>query len=224
VEEPIPNQTERIREREFYKAKYKKEFSTEKKPKGLLPFLNTNFGLFLLSTVFIGCFSWGFNAWTNHVRDDREAQKSRQKLGLELMNRLQYIEEMKTTFPYDERRTIETALYGFNAQANVNPSWIRHYGAVFPEYEQRSLVSLVWELETLSDSKKRQQLKAAREPIEKIRTYLSRLVYAKEAAPNKNPEGVVETFSLSQQDRELFDKEVLAPLAFVRDASFFEKE
>jgi hypothetical protein len=223
MEEPILRQTKRIRIREFYRAKYRKKFATEDKPKGVIPFLNTSFGLFLLSTVFIGCFSWGFNAWTNHVRESAEAKKSRQKLSLELRNRLQYIEEMETTFPYDERRTIETALYGFDAHANVNPSWIRHYGAVFPEYEQRSLISIVWELETLSDSKKRDELRAARQPIEKIRTYLSKLEYAKDLAPNKNPEGVLETFSLSKQDRESFEKEVLVPLAFAKDAAFFEK-
>jgi hypothetical protein len=223
MEQPILSETERIRTKEFYRAKYRTEFATEEKPKGLLSFFNTNFGLFLLSTVFIGCFSWGFNAWTTHVRDGAEVQKTRQKLGLELMNRLQCMEEMETTFPYDERKTIETALYGFDAHANVNPSWIRHYGAVFPEYEQRSLISIVWELETLSDSKKREQLKSARQPIEKIKSYFPRLVYAKEPAPDKNPMGVVETFSLSKQDRESFEREVLAPLAFARDSTYFEK-
>lgn len=223
MQKQILDETESIRTREYYRAKYKKEFSTETKPTGLLAFLNTNFGLFLLSTVFIGCFSYGFNAWVNHVRDTAEAQKTRQKLGLELMNRLQYIDELDTSFPYDERRTIETALYGFDAQANVNPSWIRHYGAVFPEYQQRSLISVVWELESLSGPEKRKQLKQARAAVEKIRTYLDRLVYSKEAAPNKNPEGVIETFSLSKQDRDSFDKEVLAPFAFAKDSSYFEK-
>jgi|HubBroStandDraft_6_1064221.scaffolds.fasta_scaffold576211_1 hypothetical protein len=127
---PIADETESIRTKEFYRAKYRKEFSGEQKPRGFLAFLNTSFGLFLLSTVFIGCFSWGFNAWVNHIRNAAEAQKNRQKLGLEFMNRLQYIDELKTSFPFDERRTIETALYGFDHQANVNPSWIRHYGAV----------------------------------------------------------------------------------------------
>ncbi|HKQ87384.1 MAG TPA: hypothetical protein VJS43_11525, partial [Candidatus Acidoferrales bacterium] len=178
MQKPMSDETERIRTTEYYKAKYRKEFSAETKPTGLLAFFNTTFGLFLLSTVFIGCFSYGFNAWVNHVRDRAEAQKTRQKLGLELMNRLQYIDELDTTFPYDERRTIETALYGFDAQANVNPSWIRHYGAVFPEYQQRSFISVIWELESLSGPEKRQQLKQARVAVEKIRAYLDRLVYS----------------------------------------------
>jgi hypothetical protein len=223
MDHPHTDETERIRKKEFYRAKYRKEFSGEEKLNGFIAFLNTNFGLFLLSTVFIGCFTWGFNAWTSHVRSVADAQKNRQKLGLELMNRLQYIDELKTKFPYDERRTIETALYGLDPQANVNPSWIRHYGAVFPEYEQRSLISIVWELETLSNLEKRQQLKEAREPIEQIKTYLQKLVYAKESTPGKDPKSVLETFSLSNEDRESFEKNVLAPLAFVRDSAYFEK-
>ena len=156
MHKPGMDETERIRTKEYFRAKFRKEFSAEEKQKGFLAFVNTNFGLFLLSTVFIGCFSWGFNAWVNHVHDSAEAQKNRQKLGLELMNRLQYIDELETTIAYDERRTIETALYGFDPHANVNPSWIRHYGAVFPEYEQRSLISVVWELESLSKFRKTQ--------------------------------------------------------------------
>jgi hypothetical protein len=223
MEEPILNQAERIRTKELYRAKYRKEFATEDKPKGIVPFLNTNFGLFLLSTIFIGCFSWTFNEWSTHIRETAEKQKNRQKLGLELMNRLQTIEEMETTFSFDERRTIETAFYGFDNHANVNPSWVRHYAAVFPEYEQRSLISVVWELETLSDSKKREQLKAARVPIGKINNYFPKLVYKKESTPDQNPQGFLETFSLTKADRESFEKEVLSPLSFVRDSKYFEK-
>jgi hypothetical protein len=35
VKEPILNQAEQIRTKEFYRAKYRKEFATEDKPKGI---------------------------------------------------------------------------------------------------------------------------------------------------------------------------------------------
>src|SRR5208282_1199910 len=164
---------EKIRAEEVYRVKVRGrlESRTPKQSK-LLAFLNTNFGLFLLSTVFISSFSWGFNAWLNHQRDLKEAQKSRQKLGLEMMNRLKYLDELQRPFPYNERHAIETAINGFNAHANVNPSWIPHYSSVFPEYQERSLMSLVWQLETLSTGSAREKLKSVHRPIETAGQYL----------------------------------------------------
>jgi hypothetical protein len=79
--------------------------STSKKT---LAFLNTNFGIFLLSTVFISSFTWVFNTWTTHTRHAEETKKTRQKLGLEMMNRLRYLDELQDPFLYDERHAIET--------------------------------------------------------------------------------------------------------------------
>jgi hypothetical protein len=214
---------EKIRAEEVYRAKVRGrlESRTPKQSK-ILAFLNTNFGLFLLSTVFISSFSWGFNAWLTHERELKEAKKDQQKLGLEIMNRLRYLDELRKPFAYNERHAIETAISGFNARANVNPSWIPHYSSVFPEYQERSLMSLVWQLETLSTGSTREKLKSVHRPIETAGQYLERLEYKKINAPDKNPEGIIETLELSENDSKKFESEVLNPLGFLREPTYFE--
>jgi hypothetical protein len=191
--------------------------------KSAITFLNSNLGIFLLSTVFISMFTWSYNTWTNHMNSKRADQRARQKLGLEIMNRLRYLDEFETEFPYEERHALESALDGFDSHANVNPSWIPHYSSVFPEYEERSMVSLIWELDTLSRADQHIQIKGAIGRIELARTFIPRLRYTKIAAPGANPEGTLESFSLSPTDRHTFELEVIQKLSFLRDSSFYQQ-
>jgi hypothetical protein len=215
----------KIRLEETYRAKVQRRLGqTAAKQSQILTFLNTNFGLFLLSTVFISCFSWTFNEWTTYTKNLAEAKRTREKLALEIMNRVKYLDMMDQTFPYSERKVVETALNGFDPKGNVNPSWIHHYSPVFPEYEERSLISLIWELETVSTKSFRQKLKTAREPVGKAGTFFEKLEYKKVLTPGKNPEGELETFSLNAKDKEQFDHDVLKPLAFLKDSSTFEAQ
>lgn len=215
---------DRIRTEEIYRAEVRKQLElTAPKQSGVLAFLNTNFGLFLLSTVFISTFSWSFNAWLTHKREAKQAQTTYQKLGLEVMNRLRYLDELEKPFPYNQRHAIETSINGFNARANVNPSWIPHYSAVFPEYQERSLMSLIWELESLSKGDALGKLRSSHKPIETAAQYLERLEYKKVDTPGKNPEGTLETLQLSDDDRKKLESDVLVPLSFLREPAFFEQ-
>jgi hypothetical protein len=202
----------------------KKDAVGESAGSKLLAFVNSNFGLFLLSTVFISSFSWGFNAWLTHERDVKEMYKNRQKLGLEIMNRIRYVEELRSPFPYNEYHTIQSAIDGFTVSANVNPSWIPHYSAVFPEYEPRSLMSLFWELETLSGEPQKTQLELAHKTIEALNKYFQKLIYRVVNAPDRNAEGKIETFELSSADVGELDTEVLKPIEFLRDPKYYERQ
>jgi hypothetical protein len=190
----------------------------------LLTFVNSNFGLFLLSTVFISSFSWGFNAFLTHQHDVKESQKNRQKIGLEIMNRIRYIDELKAPFPYNEYHTIQSAIDGFTVSANVNPSWIPHYSAVFPEYEPRSFMSLLWELETLSLEPQKKKLQSAHKPIETLNKYFQKLQYRVVNAPNRNPEGKIEILELSPDDVAELDNTVLKQINFLRDPTYYEPQ
>jgi hypothetical protein len=212
-----------IRTEEHLRARYRKAVEpTVVQRSGLLAFLNTSFGLFLLSTVFISSFSWGFNAWLTHQKETTDAQKSRQKLKIEILNRLQYIEALKEPFSYNYYHAVQNAVDGFIPGANVLPSHIPYYGAVFPEYQARSFISLMWELETLSDGPQREKLKAARAPLGEVHQYIEKREYEEVDAPGSNPEGKLKLSKLSPQDRDKFVHEVLEPLSFLHDAKFLD--
>lgn len=191
--------------------------------KSVVSFLNTNLGVFLLSTVFISLFTWSYHTWVDHLRSTVADQRTRQKLSLEMMNRLRYLDEFETEFPYEERHALESAIDGFDSHANANPSWIPHYSPVFPEYEERSMISLIWELDTLSPANRRGQIRNAIPPIELARTFIPLLRYRKRQAPEANPEGALETFSLSPEDRRRFQIEVIQRLSFLRDPGFYQR-
>jgi hypothetical protein len=211
---------ENIRNEEYLRARYKKKFEAAPARKStLLSFLNTSFGLFLLSTVFISSFSWGFNAWLTHQKEVVDSTKSRQKLRIEIMNRLQYIDDLKEPIPYNQYHTIENAVDGFIPGANSLPSQIPHYGAVFPEFQSRSFISLLWELESLSDKAQRDQLMTARKAIEAIRKYIQKLEYEEVQGPSRDPKGKIELLKLSAENRDSFIREVSEPLGFLRDSA-----
>jgi hypothetical protein len=83
-------------------------------------------------------------------------------------------------------------------------------------------MSLIWQLETLSDKSTLARLKSVHKPIEAAGQYLEKLDYKKSNAPDKNPEGVIETLELSANDSKKFESEVLGPLSFLREPNYFE--
>jgi hypothetical protein len=185
-----------------------------------LRFLNSNFGLFLLTSVFLSVFSWGYHQWTAYLTKKQEDSKAYQQISLEIVNRLKYVEEMETPFQYDERRLIQESLFGFNPSANVNPSYIRHYSAMFPEYQQRSLPSLIWEIEKLSSPGRRSQLQVARQKAELVEGYLGRLEYSEISGTHKGPDKTIGIFALSDDDRSKFKNEVLEYLKFLEEPAY----
>jgi hypothetical protein len=190
--------------------------------KKILAFLNTNLGLFLLSTVFISSFSWAFNEWLTHHHETVEAKKSQAKLRLEIVNRITYVNQLTDPFSYNEWHTIQTAVDGFTAGANVNPSWVPHYSAVFPEYQTRSLMSLLWELESLIEPAERKRLEGVHASILVIHKYFALLEYHVVDAPNRNPEGKLELLQLSKADADRFRAEVLERLRPLQDAAYLK--
>lgn len=185
----------------------------------LIAFLNSNFGLFVLSSIFISSFTWAFNAYLDHNRKAREEETNRQRLVLEIRNRMQFVDELASPFAYDEWHSIQSAFDGFTPSANVNPSWIPHYSAVFPEFSQRSFISLIWELETISRPPLREQLQAARKPVETARTYMQKLEYGVVNGPSRNADGKTEILSLPAALRDQYKVDVQKPLAFLENIS-----
>lgn len=213
-----PKQTDaeqKARISEQYAKKLKARLNKSDSP--AMKFLNSNFGLFLLSSVFISVFSWGYHQWTTYETHKREDAKLRQKIGLEVVNRLRYIDKMAGAFEYDDRRVIQQSLFGFDAAANVNPSWLRHYSAMFPEFQRRSFTSLLWELEDLSEKDRRSRLQLARTKIALIEGYLGKLQYYEVNGSKRGPDKTIGMYTLTQSDQVSFKSEVLDSVAFLKE-------
>ena len=84
------------------------------------------------------------------------------------------------------------------------------------------MISIAWELETLLSGQKRELVLKAIPHIERARSFLPRLNYQSVTAVGKNPEGKLETFWLNATDRIDLQKQILEPLAFLRDPGFYQ--
>ena len=173
-------------------------------------FLNSTFGIFLLSSVFISAFSWGYGQWSTSRAQHAEREKNWNRLKTEITNRVRYVDKMTSQFSSRDYGVIRTAIYGYDPQANVNPSWIRHYSPVFPEYKERSLSSLIWELETMDKGAGKEQLTKLRKISYQTEYYFDRLQYSEvKRRGQKDPD---EFYNLPAGDAERLRTETIQPL------------
>ena len=201
---------EDIRLQELYRAKLTHRFDSAAPESKLWKFCNSTFGIFLLSSVFISSFSWTYTQWTTAHKERADRERSFQRLQMEIANRLRYAGAMTQRFPSSKYKMVREAIYGYDPQGNLNPSWIRHYSAVFPEYRERNLASLVWELSALSTPQQREEILQLRSRVDVLEMYFDRLQYSE--VRRKGVKGLDEFYELTPQDSEKCRAEALTPL------------
>lgn len=181
-------------------------------------FCNSNFGIFLMSTVFISLFSWGYSQWTASREHHEEREQRWQKLQVEISNRITYAEKMTHRFPSRDYKVIREAIYGRDPLANVNPSWILHYSPVFPEYKERSFSSLLWELQSMSRGKRVATIASLRNDVYKIEEYFDHLQYSEiRKEGQKDPD---EFYQMPQGEGEKCEQGTIEPLKAIQDMAY----
>jgi hypothetical protein len=203
---------------EANRAKLRQEPPASSKESGLWKFCNSNFGLFVMSTIFISLFSWTYGQWTASRRRHEEHEKTWQRLKVEVLNRERYVEKMTQRFSSREYKVIREAIYGRDSLANVNPSWILHYSPVFPEYKERSMSSLVWELESMARGKNVASLNDLRSDVYSIEEYFDHLLYSE--IPRKGQKDPDEFYELPQGEGEKCRKEAINPFKVITNVDY----
>lgn len=159
------------------------ENNADKKPSALWSFLNSNFGLFICSSVFITFISWAYNEVQQHTKGQLEKELTIQKLITEIKYRnillesriddyyyhhdsLNYmiLDEIKTVFKGDT----EELLGGKMESTDFTP--------IFPEYAKRSLISLYWELISISQNEPKNSAEGYTSGLVKFNLELQRLM------------------------------------------------
>ncbi|GEM_PF-2590910 len=136
-----------------------------KKKNGIIEFLNSNLGLWLLSTCAIGIISFGYNQLTSYIseKDRREEQVIRIKI--EIAQRVaQYLAQVKETveakdfdFNVPNDKIISATLSLLRPPSVTKDSKYQIYAA-FDEYKERPVVSLIVELLVLVDAQERKKV------------------------------------------------------------------
>ncbi len=152
-----------IREEEIYRDEIRKSLSNKKEQTNKIwQFFNSSFGIWFLSTIVIGLFTFFFNNYIQNQKEKAERAQKIQKLDLEIESRIsQFWVHMEsttkklndTTFTLKEGVGIDSVRIFWKAFKNPscsvceNPISI----AMYAEFERRSTVSLIIELSSLLD-------------------------------------------------------------------------
>lgn len=170
----IKAEIDKIRQEELIRLEIQNELAP-RKPDESSPIweaLNSNFGLWLLSAIFIS----GFGAlYTNHQNKEKERQQIEQAARLNKKNILERIDRLSMEFSY----RLSSSLIRLEAANTLSPSSTSidarktrvsafapltspapdSGGALYPEFKDRSGLALLAELSTIAESGERAELK-----------------------------------------------------------------
>jgi hypothetical protein len=141
-----------IREEEIYRNEIRKNLEKPKnKSEKMLNFLNSAFGIFLLSSIFLTGLTSGYSYIKDKIDIERIKQTKINHIDLELSYRtsvLQWILDDK--FDYHELHTVRGALIGSSERIR-DYGKVGYFAPVFLEFKDRSMVGLMLELEDLEN-------------------------------------------------------------------------
>lgn len=138
-----PEEQNRIREEELFRERVRSELERERSrptPRGLWAFLNSAFGLFLLSTVAVGLISTGYALVQEQIRIRTERHAVMGRIETEINNRLSgTARAMRSAL----KENVLMGLYNALEADSRN-------GGTYLEFKERSIGSLLSELEARS--------------------------------------------------------------------------
>lgn len=150
----------KIKAEEIFRA----EIQASLKPKkegGLMGFLNSGLGIWFLSTIVIGLFTYFFNEYKENKKVDSERDIKIKQLDLEIENRISQfwvhldplVNQADTALPLKAgvpQDTIRLLWEAFKNPPSLNPKIAT---AIYKEYETRTTISLMIELSSLLGEK-----------------------------------------------------------------------
>jgi hypothetical protein len=105
----------------------------------LLRFLNTPFGIWLLSSILVGAIGWGYATWQDHLQEQTANSQAVSRLDTEISTRL-------STFSGVINSSVGFAAYDCAFQILLKPLNPQCLPGGFTEYRNRGLLSLLQEL------------------------------------------------------------------------------
>ncbi len=198
----------RLRLEEIFRQEVRQEIEENKKTSSRTQktwsFLNSNFGLFVFSIVFVSIFSWGYTHWNEYRKEKSQNAATARRLDAEITNRIEHAEKILG----DELRdigSIHRAIWGGKAETS-RPS---QYTPIFSEFTYRSLYSLLWELEYVVPAKQVNEVKKARGAAKKIPLFFTRLIKHYKSKKDINGQFTYLYYNLSDEDKNKYRIEVL---------------
>ncbi|HEX8163988.1 MAG TPA: hypothetical protein VF538_19110 [Pyrinomonadaceae bacterium] len=204
---------ERIRLEELYRHEVAKELGKKKsKWEDISAFVNSAVFIWFLSSVVLGLISFAYTKWESGREDERRkheqelklAQENKliaRKLDAEIASRLSY-------FATQSMRPNETTVINKIVVGLEKPSAIDYPINVFPEYANRSLRSLLWELLQVVPDNEAGEIRLAYDKSKILYSiYLADFQRASQAKTGQSNRGLLEIIKNLLSIRQAFDLE-----------------
>lgn len=134
-------------------------------------FLNSNFGLFMMSSIVLSLITWSYTQWTDSLEQKRVISEKLTKLETEISYRVQvmqnYFESECSEHSNLSRKTIKDIEKIYRAAPG--------YQAIFPNNASKDLHILIWELSAVQKGKEKQQYINCFNSLLQFNAYLNRL-------------------------------------------------
>jgi hypothetical protein len=137
--------------------------NNDKKPSAIWSFLNSNFGLFICSSVFITFISWSYNQLQLSTKGKIERDQTIQKLITEIKYRnillasriddYYYHDDSLNYYVIDQVRIV---FEGDIEELSGGKMEATGFTPIFPEYAKRGLINLYWELTSYSEKESKE--------------------------------------------------------------------
>src|SRR6266853_1324551 len=120
---------------------------------GFWAFLNSNFGLFVCSSVVLASFSFGYHQWIKHQSDQRKIEQLDIEISLRLRD-MSVLAQLPDRNRYNNVENIQRVDEG-----DSRKFWIRR--PAYPEYKDKNTTSLMWQLYLLAPGEDRPEVRRA---------------------------------------------------------------
>jgi hypothetical protein len=135
----------KIIEEEKFRNEVRNSLNSSKKDSSKLQFLNSPFGLWILSTVFIGLITFGYNKYTDYLKANDLKRKTINDLAFEIGYRFEPLDVMKN------KEDIIRYIKKLDNYPDKSDSTIGGFPYSRAEFKNRTTESLVWDFKTLTN-------------------------------------------------------------------------
>lgn len=133
---------ERIRLEEIFRKEISESFHVQESfMHKVFKYLNSGLGIFLLSSVFVSGFSAIYSNYQESLRNSAYSNK----IEVELAYRLSFFPLLtQDRFTFTQLHSVRGALSG-SAEEHPQVGLLGEYQSIFPEFKDRTLMSILWE-------------------------------------------------------------------------------
>ena len=137
----------------------------------LWEFLNSNFGLFIMSSVVISFITWSYTQWNDSLEREKVLAEKISKLETEIFYRVKVMHNYFESECSEDRNLSRKTFEDIDEIYSTAPS----YNAIFPENAGKDLHTLVWELSAVQTGNTKQLYISCFDSLLQFNAYLNRL-------------------------------------------------